>query len=59
MCLGQRAFGGHSRIYIKKNGLIINGKNTILMNLDIFTPADNEKLLKDFWLEKRYKLLAL
>lgn len=50
MCLGQRAFGGHSRIYtyIYKIDLIINGKNTILMNLDIFTPADNEKLLKDF-----------
>ena len=33
---------------LKKIGLIINGKNTIFMNLDSFTPADNEKLLKDF-----------
>lgn len=48
MCLGQRAFGGNSRIYKKKIGLVINGKNSILMNLDIFIPEDNERQLKDF-----------
>lgn len=48
MCLGQRAFGGYSRIYKKKIGLVINGKNSILMNLDIFIPEDNERQLKDF-----------